>query len=358
MAEPNQKRIRLAGGLHRTASSAQISKEGSLVVEFYDFSEVAERHFGHDVAFLVIVSARGKQQVLFTQRAAEQGWGGPVVVGRMDIKGQASMDHDRPTHRSYNEKQIGALIQRATELHEEAMGASERGLSLEEIEHIAAELGLPPEYMRTAALELEHRVRSDRAFSLFGGPFVINQARVVDETMTEEQWEQVVMELRAFTGKKGHVDEVGPAREWIHAIGEGDEGFNFVKTRVAIRPGDGQTSIQIRKHYGGIAILYAVPFFLSVFFALVLLTEQPDLVKFAFASGSVIGAFAVVRTLISSWARREKKRLKRLANLLHRTLSASSSKVLANEPTTELVELPEMDEPEGVPVEPRRGIRI
>jgi hypothetical protein len=41
---------------------------------------------------------------------------------------------DQGKHRSYNEKEIGALIQRATELHEEAIGTSERSLSLEEIE--------------------------------------------------------------------------------------------------------------------------------------------------------------------------------------------------------------------------------
>lgn len=268
------------------------------------------------------------------------------------------MDHDRPAQRSYNEKEIGALIQRATELHEEATGASERGLSLEEIEHIAAELGLPPEYMRTAALELEDRPGSDGAFSLLGGPFVINQARVVDETMTEEQWEQIVMELRAFTGKKGQTDAVGRAREWAHYTGEGPNGVNFQKTQVTIRPGDDQTSIQIRKHYRGIAILYAVPIFLSVFFTLVLLSEEPDLVKFAFAGGGVLGAFAVVRTLISSWARREKERLKRLANLLHRTLSASSPRVLSNERTTELVELPEMDEPERITTEAGQGTRV
>ena len=268
------------------------------------------------------------------------------------------MDHDRPTHRSYNEKEIGALIQRATELHEEAIGTSERSLSLEEIEHIAAELGLPPEYMRTAALELEDRVNSGRAFSVFGGPFVIDQARVVDETMTQEQWEQVVMELRAFTGKKGQVDEVGPAREWTHAIGEGDQGFNFVKTRVAIRPGDGQTSIQIRKHYGAVAFWYPLVFFLAGFLSLVALNEFPNPVTLALGIGSVIGSLVVVRTLISSWARREKERLKRLINLLHRTLSASSSKVLANELTTELIELPEMDEPERIIPEARRGMRI
>ncbi len=42
----------------------------------------------------------------------------------------ASMDHDRPTHRSYNEKEIGALIQRATALHEEATGSSQHNHAL------------------------------------------------------------------------------------------------------------------------------------------------------------------------------------------------------------------------------------
>ena len=106
--------------------------------------------------------------------------------------------------------------------------------------------------------------------------------------------------------------------------------------------------------------LNQIPFFqeLRDSFTFVLLTEQPDLMSFAIASGIVMGAFGVVRTLIWSWARRQKEKLKRMTNLLQQTLSASSSHVLANEPTRGLIEIPEMDEPEGVPVEPRRGIRI
>ena len=267
------------------------------------------------------------------------------------------MDHDDPKQRSYNEKQIGAMIQRATELHEEATGTSERGLSLEEIEHIATELGIPPAYMRTAALELQDRTNADKSFSLFGNPFVINQARVVDGAMTQEQWAQVIMELRAFTGKKGRTDEVGAAREWRHMIGEGDQGINFVKTRVALRPGDGQTAIQIRKHYGGFALLYAVPLFLSIFLTLVLLSEPPDPAKFALATGCVLGTFALIRTVISSWAKREKQRLKRLVNLIQRTLSPSSSKVSAKEPSAPLIELPEQDQPEHIIPEARRSTR-
>ena len=268
------------------------------------------------------------------------------------------MDHDGPTHRTYNEKQIGALIQRATELHEEATGASERGLSLAEIEHIAAELGLPPEYMRAAALELDGREPSDSAFSLFGAPFVIKQARVIDGTMTPEQWEQVVMELRAFTGNSGHIDEVGNAREWMHYTGEGPNGINFQKTRVAIRPADGRTSIQIRKHYGGMALLYAVPLGLLVFFTLVLLSEPPDPAKFALAAGSILGTLALVRGSLSWWAKRQKEKLKRLTTRLQQTLSPSTPQALANEPISELIELPEADEPERITPETSQGTRV
>ncbi|GMQ82717.1 MAG: hypothetical protein BMS9Abin05_2177 [Rhodothermia bacterium] len=267
------------------------------------------------------------------------------------------MDSNRPAQRSYNEKEIGSLIQRATELHERATGASERSLSLQEIEHIASELGLPPEHLQTAALELEDRLNSDRKFSLWGAPFVINETRVVGETMTEEQWENIVLELRRFTNRKGQVSEVGRAREWMHAIGEGADGINFTKTQVVIRPADGKTSIQIRKNYGGVAVLYAVPIFLSVFFAGVLLTEQPDLVAFALAGGIVIGAFAVVRAFISQRAIRHTERLTRLADLLRGKLSATSTPVLANDPAAELIELPEMDEPERITEEIRRGVR-
>lgn len=57
-------RVRLAGGLKGTASSAEIREDGSLVVELYDFSEDAQNHFGNDVAFLLIVPASEKPRLL------------------------------------------------------------------------------------------------------------------------------------------------------------------------------------------------------------------------------------------------------------------------------------------------------
>lgn len=262
------------------------------------------------------------------------------------------MDHNNPARRSYTEKELRALIQRATELHEEASGGSERRLSLEDIEHIAAELGLPPEHMRTAALELEHQRSTGKPFRLWGAPFVIDQARVVDAEMTQEQWEQMVMELRAFTGKKGQTDEVGRAREWLHAVGEGDQGFNFVKTRVVLRPEDGRTSIHIRKQYGGAAIpAYVLAFFGSIFAAIVMIEAfegmgLPDSVNFAILGMAALGALAAVRGSIGAWARRQQERFNRLTDRLHHILSSSSPQTLANPSTAAQIDLPEPNEAE------------
>ena len=247
------------------------------------------------------------------------------------------MDKKRLPHRRYDEKELRALIQRATELSEGASGGSEGSLSLTEIERIAAKLGLPPEHVRTAALESEVRApsASARSFRLFGAPFVIDHARVVDATMTEEQWSQIVMGLRSFTGKKGQLDEVGSAREWTHAVGEGEGGVNFVRTRVAVRPGDGHTSIEVRKQYGATAIpAYVVTLILTVL--ALEAVELPNLLNF----GILLGAFAAVRGSIATWARRQKERLGRMTDLLQQTLSA---------PRAEVVAAPEAAEPFAVP---------
>jgi len=288
------------------------------------------------------------------------------------------MDHGKKGNRSYNEKEIGRLIQRATELHESATGESDRNLSLREIEHIASELGLPREHLQAAALELEDSLNSAKPFRLWSGLFVIDETRVVGETMTEEQWEDIVLQLRRFTGREGKISTLGRNRQWVHALGEGDNGINFAKTQVTMRPGDGYTSIQIRKNFRGVAILYAIPLLLGIFFMGVLLTEPFDLVKFAFAGGSLIGALVVVRTWISSWSKRQKGRFKILADRLQETIRVTPSTVQEVEPTKgqvgvaerdesapELIELPEQDESiaetddrEQVSPSERRGTRV
>ena len=73
-----EKSVKLKGVLNRTASSAEIKSDGSLVVELYDFSSEAENWFGNDVAFLLKVSSGDKSKVLSCLTAGQDQMAGPL----------------------------------------------------------------------------------------------------------------------------------------------------------------------------------------------------------------------------------------------------------------------------------------
>jgi hypothetical protein len=62
-SQESSKRVKLSGGLDRTASWVYIDADDSLVIEFYDFSADAEDHFGGDIAFLIHVAPEDKQRI-------------------------------------------------------------------------------------------------------------------------------------------------------------------------------------------------------------------------------------------------------------------------------------------------------
>ena len=57
-------RVKLKGGPSDSSSSVEIKDDGSLVVEFYDFSEEAESCFGNDVAYQLIISKPEAERIL------------------------------------------------------------------------------------------------------------------------------------------------------------------------------------------------------------------------------------------------------------------------------------------------------
>ena len=68
--------------------------------------------------------------------------------------------------RIYTDKEISAVLKRATELQgAQGPAGGTSGLSLDELEQIAAEVGIDPNYVKAAALELEEG-RTDTSYSM------------------------------------------------------------------------------------------------------------------------------------------------------------------------------------------------
>jgi hypothetical protein len=61
---PDSERVTLRGGLPGTATFLYTGADGSLIIELYDHSPQAEKHFGNEVAFLLHVAPEHKAQLL------------------------------------------------------------------------------------------------------------------------------------------------------------------------------------------------------------------------------------------------------------------------------------------------------
>jgi|GEM_PF-764082 len=161
-------------------------------------------------------------------------------------------------HRTYSEKEIAALLKRTAQLQAEEVEAADEnrsGLSLSELESIAGEAGLDPQFLHRAALELEHAA---------GKPLGKNKTkthvrvdRVLPSTLTDDEWEEVVFALkRRFESQsydmglgmgsygKGTMEQIGRSREWRHTSLSG------VQTTVLLRPHKKGTNMEISQRVG------------------------------------------------------------------------------------------------------------
>lgn len=146
--------------------------------------------------------------------------------------------------------------------------------------------------------------------------------------MTEREWEEIQLELQNFSGKTGTTRQTGSTYQWSHAVGEGEEGFNFEKTQVTVRPVDGRTSIRIRKYYDGAVAMYVLAFGLTSFLTLMVAHSLPDVAKLAdllYAGFGGMTSLGVVRALISKSARNYRTKLSQLADRLLQIVDKSAS---------------------------------
>ncbi|NNL46864.1 MAG: hypothetical protein HKO76_00655 [Acidimicrobiia bacterium] len=156
--------------------------------------------------------------------------------------------------RTFSEDQIQALLKRATELHL-TDEVDKPGLTLRDLEHIAADAGIPPKYLRAALHEADHQVSTrDIVGQTKTHVFV---ERTVPGELSDSEWESVVYRLRkAYTNDlaeaygatgqhgRGVSEELGKTREWRHASALG------VVTTLTIRSAEGNQHIAFQRRVG------------------------------------------------------------------------------------------------------------
>ena len=247
--------------------------------------------------------------------------------------------------RLYTEKEIGVLIQRASEIQEREKDAPEHGFSFEDLEHIASEVGIAGVHLRAAAAELSRDSDGRRALRFWGGPFALQDKRIVEASISEEQWTSIVEGLRRITGSEGRTNQTGRSLEWTREHKDLD--FLVERTGVTIRPGEARARIEIRKHYGGGAMLaYGLGIILGVGAAGVVLDGAglSDLVNGLILASGGVGGLGAARAAIGYWTRRQRAELKKISEWLYNFLSQQ-------ETTGESEETVRMEGNHGIPID-------
>lgn len=119
--------------------------------------------------------------------------------------------------RRYNDDEIAAIFQRATEGPQgtSIQAAGEGGMTLAELQDIGRQVGISPEAVDLAARSLDARPQSGiRKF--LGVPIGVGRMIELDRRLTEDEWERLVVELREVFGARGIVSSNGSFRQWTN----------------------------------------------------------------------------------------------------------------------------------------------
>lgn len=153
------------------------------------------------------------------------------------------------TERRFNDDEVARILKRATELDrrtgaEPASTELARGLSLAELQEVAIEVGIAPETIARAALELERPASSGLAEVVAGGSPVTQRIQVVGRALTPDELARVVQVVDEVVPAQGSVTEALGSVRWN---GQG----RFVGRQVLLQPTESETRIRVQERYEG-----------------------------------------------------------------------------------------------------------
>lgn len=121
------------------------------------------------------------------------------------------------SERRYSEQEVAFILEQASAAQENLPSAlpSGEGLSLAQLQDIAREVGIAPEFVARAARAVERGdlVATQRR-TWFGLPIGVSRTVEFDRPVTDAEWNRLVTTLRETFDARGHIRQEGAFRQW------------------------------------------------------------------------------------------------------------------------------------------------
>lgn len=138
--------------------------------------------------------------------------------------------------RRYSRDEVEAIFARAAEAEQAGRRALPQGegMTLAELQEIAAEVGIPAGLVARSAQALDSRAEPRRR-TILGLPLRVALNVNLGRTLSEPEWERLVVDLRTTFDARGVVRQDGSLRQWTNG-----------NLQVLLEPGDAGQRLRFR----------------------------------------------------------------------------------------------------------------
>jgi hypothetical protein len=161
------------------------------------------------------------------------------------------MPDDREHRRRYGDKEVGLILKRAAELQRQAPASAAEGggLSIAELEEIAAEVGIDTAYIGRAAEELDDPAIHGEGVSLLtGAPLVVELERSIAGELPESAFDRLVPLIQKAAKGRGQPSLIGRTFTW-----QSERVGDWQTLQVSVTARDGRTRIWVEERYDTVA---------------------------------------------------------------------------------------------------------
>jgi hypothetical protein len=215
------------------------------------------------------------------------------------------------TERRYTDDEVASIFERATESQHTGRRQlrSGEGMTLAELQEIGREVGIPAELVAQAARSVDQPVDNPKR-TFLGFPIGVGKTVDLGRRISEEEWEQLVVDLRQTFDARGTVRSDGSFRQWtngnLQALLEPTETGH----RIRLRTVRGQARVFLG---GGLGLLGMAAAMLVAFALTGRLGEAGVLSGPAILSVAGIGMFLTGAVQLPGWAKLRQRQMEAVA---------------------------------------------
>jgi hypothetical protein len=140
--------------------------------------------------------------------------------------------------RRFTDREVALVLRKASDLEEKEGAGAATGLSLRQLEEIAAEVGILPTLVRRAVADMD---AGGARPLLSGGPLVRQAIRAVPRELSREAMARMMQHVEGASDQVGVVTEALGATQWTAKD-------RFRTTQVSITPSEGETRVRVVEH--------------------------------------------------------------------------------------------------------------